>query len=119
MPSELKPSRRQIVFNWMMGEDLHKCDGWWGTSDQVEHVDELLVALSMTDWQVITPENLPKVGDEVLYFLDEGVPHPRIPHVYELLAEWGTGHDTGKKRWFRPINAPPEPSGVQGKENAS
>jgi len=40
------PSRRQIVFNWIMCEDdLSKPDGWWGGTDEVENVDKLLAAL--------------------------------------------------------------------------
>lgn len=40
-----RPSRRQIVFNWIMGEDLANHDGYWGGSDGVKAVDELLAAL--------------------------------------------------------------------------
>ena len=41
-----KPTRRQIVFNWIMGEeDLTIPDGWWGTSDEVAQIDKLLEAL--------------------------------------------------------------------------
>lgn len=44
------PSRRQIVYNWMMGEPdfATKLDGWWGTSEELAKVDALLVALSRT-----------------------------------------------------------------------
>jgi hypothetical protein len=40
-----RPSRRQIVFNWVMGEELDQPDGWWSGSDGVAKVDELLAAL--------------------------------------------------------------------------
>ena len=40
------PTRRQIVFNWMMGEDMSKVDGYWGTQDEVDRIDELLAALA-------------------------------------------------------------------------
>lgn len=42
---ERRPSRRQIVFNWIMGEDLADHDGYWAGSDGVKSVDELLAAL--------------------------------------------------------------------------
>lgn len=41
----MRPSKRQIVFNWMFGEDLRRPDGYWGTSDEVKLVDELIEAL--------------------------------------------------------------------------
>lgn len=39
------PSRRQIVFNWVMGGDLTRKDGYWGGRDEVDRADELLAAL--------------------------------------------------------------------------
>lgn len=42
-----KPSRRQIVFSWIMGEDLADHDGYWAGSDGVLAVDELLSALDV------------------------------------------------------------------------
>lgn len=42
-----KPSRRQIVLNWMMDEPdfASRPDGWWGTSEEIAIVDALLAAL--------------------------------------------------------------------------
>jgi hypothetical protein len=40
-----KPSRRQIVLNWLMRDDMTAKDGWWGGSEAIAYVDELLVAL--------------------------------------------------------------------------
>jgi hypothetical protein len=42
-----KPSRRQIVFNWLMDEPdfATKPDGHWSGSDDVARVDALLAAL--------------------------------------------------------------------------
>jgi hypothetical protein len=37
--------RRQIVLNWVMGEEDLSAAGWWTTSDGIEKVDELLAAL--------------------------------------------------------------------------
>jgi len=52
-PDELapkdKPTKRQIVFNWMMNDDLTKTDGWWGNWDDLVRVDELLAALEEAD----------------------------------------------------------------------
>jgi hypothetical protein len=44
-PAQL--TQRKIVFNWLMGEDdLSKSDGYWGGSDEVAYVDQLLTALA-------------------------------------------------------------------------
>jgi hypothetical protein len=42
-----KPTRRQIVFNWLMDEPefVTKKDGYWGDSLDVARVDALLAAL--------------------------------------------------------------------------
>ena len=40
-----QPTRRQIVFNWLMRDSTDKHDGWWGTAEEVELIDELLAAL--------------------------------------------------------------------------
>lgn len=41
-----KPTRRQIVFNWLMGEDdLRQAGGWWGTAEEVAEIDRLLLML--------------------------------------------------------------------------
>lgn len=42
-----QPSRRQIIFNWLMDEDgwQTKKDGYWGGSEEVAKVDELLAVL--------------------------------------------------------------------------
>lgn len=44
------PSRRQIVFNWLMGEDdfATRVDGYWGGTEEVAAVDALLAALDGT-----------------------------------------------------------------------
>jgi len=53
-----KPTARQIVFNWTMGEtDLSKRGGWWGTQDEVDRIDELLTALR----EAARPEPIPMV----------------------------------------------------------
>lgn len=65
MPSEAerRPTKRQIVFNWMMGEDDLTKDGWWGTSGQVESIDRLLAALAAAP----SPASL----DEAVRLVDE------------------------------------------------
>jgi len=47
---ERKPSKRQIVFNWMMDEPdfATKVDGYWGGTEEVRRVDALLAALAGT-----------------------------------------------------------------------
>ena len=46
------PTRRQIVFNWVMGEtDLMHPDGYWGTSEEVANVGRLLDALDKLQTQ--------------------------------------------------------------------
>lgn len=42
-----RPSRRQIVFNWLMDEPdfATKPDGYWSGSDDVARIDALLAAL--------------------------------------------------------------------------
>lgn len=49
---QTKPTKRQIVFNWLMGEeDLTKHDGYWGGPEEVARVDKLLTALYEADKQ--------------------------------------------------------------------
>lgn len=45
------PSRRQIVFNWVMCEPdfATKSDGYWGGSEEVARIDELLSALGFAN----------------------------------------------------------------------
>jgi hypothetical protein len=78
----------------------------------------LKAQLAALQWMPITPENLPKVGDEVLVLVEgrymvENVlePLPLKRHRFTAAKRNGWTH-------FRSI-APPESSGVQGKENAS
>jgi hypothetical protein len=42
-----KPTRRQIVFNWLMAEPdfATKPDGYWGGQEDVDRIDALLAAL--------------------------------------------------------------------------
>lgn len=40
-----KPSLRQIVFNWLMESPLETVSGYWGGSEEVARVDELLAAI--------------------------------------------------------------------------
>jgi len=42
-----KPTRRQIVFNWLMAEPdfATKSDGYWGGQEDVDRIDALLAAL--------------------------------------------------------------------------
>lgn len=41
-----KPTKRQIILNWLMGEnDLSQPDGWWATSDGIARVDALIEQL--------------------------------------------------------------------------
>jgi hypothetical protein len=42
-----RPTRRQIIFNWLMAEPdfATKIDGYWGTQKDVDRIDELLAAL--------------------------------------------------------------------------
>jgi hypothetical protein len=54
MNENRKPTQRQIVFNWIMGEDLSNPDGYWGGREEVESIDELLIALNALiceDWK--------------------------------------------------------------------
>src|SRR5882724_494222 len=50
-----KPTRRQIVFNWLMAEPdfATKSDGYWGGQEDVDRIDALLAALdSANDGEV-------------------------------------------------------------------
>ena len=40
-----RPTRRQIVFNWLMEDDLGDAGRWWGTEDGVAEIDRLLLML--------------------------------------------------------------------------
>jgi hypothetical protein len=43
----MSPSKRQIVFNWLMADPdfATKTDGYWGGQDDVDRIDALIVAL--------------------------------------------------------------------------
>jgi hypothetical protein len=80
------------------------------------------LATCASDWQAITPENLPKVGDEIGKWWKEFATGPTF---WNVRAAAQFIHGMTAQNWiqlgwthFRPIN-PPEPSGVQGQENAS
>lgn len=52
VPREPTPAIRQALFNFLMGDEPNTKDGWWGTSDQVEVVNNLYKAmLSAADEQ--------------------------------------------------------------------
>jgi hypothetical protein len=88
-----KPSARQIVFNWMMGEDwLERPDGWWGTADGVAKVDELLAALASA---APTPEPTGKC-----HGCEEGWPYSKIEpnkHIRRTLHARRTAGQKGEK----------------------
>lgn len=44
MPNEATTAVRQAIFNYLMGDEEQK-ESWWGTSDQVEHVNGLYRAM--------------------------------------------------------------------------
>lgn len=74
------PSRRQIVFNWIMGEDLADSDGYWAGSDGLAAVDELLAALDVdTEAQLRTAnetlERLTAENSKLLMFSDNEKPY--------------------------------------------
>jgi hypothetical protein len=56
--------------------------------------------LKAAEWQPITPENLPKVGDEVAHWWELG--------QCWLVREWSSGDGVGKETLFRAISAPPK-----------
>lgn len=68
--------------------------------------------LDALTWTEITPENLPRVGDEVLWFDEEGsiVYEVTSMHVLFSAQKW---RDERGMTHRRPINPPP-PSGAKG-----
>jgi hypothetical protein len=77
--------------------------------------DPQLVALQ---WMPIDAEHLPKVGDEIWSHTLQQISQVTYTHVSALGTDPRVWKQYGGWTHFRPINAP-EPSCVQGKENAS
>ena len=79
----------------------HAHDPMMCVSDEVRQMARELLALQ---WQPITPENLPKVGDEVLRLKDVHTVYDTMVSAYRNAEEWH------KANWShrRPINPPKE-----------
>ncbi len=75
LPAGDKPSRRQIVMNWLMRDDTTAKDGWWGGSEAVAYVDELLAALDAASPSASAPQYTVQVGD--------GPPMPITKEAFE------------------------------------
>ncbi len=88
-----KPSRRQIVMNWLMRDDTTAKDGWWGGSEAVAYVDELLAALDAASPSASAPQYTVQVGD--------GPPMPITKEAFEgifgkaALSHEGTNNEAG------------------------
>lgn len=80
-------------------------------ADYARIVAQLEARLAALDWRPITPESLPKVGDEVLELRKiDG----QVRRLYKAEAAWTEGmmyrDDHPYLEYHRPLNAPQEPA---------
>jgi hypothetical protein len=81
-------------------------DGCWEAFiDQKRRADALESQLKALEWQPITPENLPKVGDEVACFDSGGSVIYEVSHLHTLFSSQKWRDERGMTH-FRPINPP-------------
>jgi len=109
------PSIEEQLSTAQACHDFYPADPWLALCVRhLKHIVELKAQLAALQWTPISPENLPKAGDEVLGYEDGLFPVYPVSCIpdHERSAE-----DWHKHGWthFRPI-APPEPSGVQAEE---
>ena len=90
---------------WGTGCINHRCSvnpmAWAPT----QQVSEKMWNIRASDWRPITPESLPKVGDEALGYDLLGCdvyPVDSVPESERVFSVW---HDWGYK-YYRPINPP-------------
>jgi hypothetical protein len=78
-----------------------------------QRIRELERRLAATEWKEITPENLPKVGDEVWgpYTAYSGAARCYLQAITLLHQTSMEAMKIGGFTHFRPIAAPPEPRG--------
>lgn len=97
-----RPSRRQIIFNWMMGESDFATmkDGHWGGTEEVAHAEALLAALDAAAPLSATPFNiLAEPSEELREKYKTSSPEERqrlihehdCPKAWDFFNRWSTG----------------------------